>query len=96
MECGIRKGRIDCEELESSIRSAFPEITWVSARISGTRLLVQVKENEVLSEIPPKNETPCDLTADYDGTITNMIVPLRYSSGTNRGRSKKKDRFLLL
>lgn len=74
VECGIRKGRIDCEELESSIRSAFPEITWVSARISGTRLLVQVKENEVLSEIPPKNETPCDLTADYDGTITNMIV----------------------
>ena len=48
--CGILKNQVDCEALESAIRSAFPEITWVSARISGTKLLIQVKENEVLSE----------------------------------------------
>ncbi len=72
--CGILKKQVDCEALESSIRSAFPEITWVSARISGTRLLVQIKENEVLSEIPEKQVTPCDLVADYDGVITHMIV----------------------
>ena len=72
--CGIRKGTVSCEELESSVRSAFPEITWVSARISGTRLIIQVKENEVLSQIPVKNETACDIVADYDGIITYMIV----------------------
>lgn len=72
--CGILKNQVDCEALESAIRSAFPEITWVSARISGTRLLIQVKENEVLSKLPEKQDTPCDIAADYDGVITHMIV----------------------
>ena len=29
---------------EESIRSAYPEIIWVSARVSGTRLLIRMKE----------------------------------------------------
>ena len=46
---GMRKSGISCDALEEGIRSAFPEVTWVSARVSGTRLLVKLKENEVLS-----------------------------------------------
>lgn len=71
---GMQKSKIDCDGLEESLRTAFPEITWVSARVSGTRLLVKIKENEVLSEIPVKDETPCDLVAEKDGVITSMIV----------------------
>lgn len=71
---GMQKSKIDCDELEESLRTAFPEITWVSARVSGTRLLVKIKENEVLSEIPAKDETPCDIVAEKDGVITSMIV----------------------
>lgn len=71
---GMRKKGISCEKLEEGIRSAFPEITWVSARVSGTRLLVKIKENEVLSSIPEKDNSPCDLIAEKAGTITRMVV----------------------
>lgn len=71
---GMRKSKIDCDALEEALRSAFPEITWVSARVSGTRLLVKIKENEVMSTIPAKDESPRDLVAQTDGVITSMIV----------------------
>ncbi len=71
---GMYKKQIDCEELEAGFRAYFPEITWVSARVSGTRLLIHIKENEVLSTIPERDETPCDLVASKAGTITAMIV----------------------
>ncbi len=71
---GMKKAKIDCDVLEESLRTQFPEITWVSARVSGTRLLVKIKENEVLSDIPAKDESPCDIIADKDGIITTMIV----------------------
>lgn len=71
---GMKKTRVDCDALEEALRTQFPEITWVSARVSGTRLLVKIKENEVLSQIPVKNDTPCNIVADKAGTITSMIV----------------------
>lgn len=71
---GMYKKRISCDDIEAGIRNQFPEITWVSARVSGTRLLVKIKENEVLSSIPPKDDSPCDLVAARAGTITKMIV----------------------
>lgn len=72
--CGILKSRVDCEELEEAIRTYFPEITWVSAGISGTRLMIQVKENEAISVVEPQDETPCDLVAETSGTIKSLIV----------------------
>ena len=74
IDYGMLKSRINCEDLEASIRTSFPEITWVSARVSGTRLLIHIKENEVLSIVPEKDETPCDIVADRSGTITSMVV----------------------
>jgi len=74
IDYGMLKSKINCENLESSIRTSFPEITWVSARVSGTRLLIHIKENEVLSIVPEKDETPCDIVASQAGTITSMVV----------------------
>lgn len=71
---GMMKYKVDCEALEAALRNEFSEITWVSARVSGTRLLVKIKENEVLSSIPERDESPCDLVAGADGVITSMIV----------------------
>ena len=45
--CGILKKGIDCDQLEGVIRTYFPEITWVSARVSGTRLIIQVKDSRI-------------------------------------------------
>lgn len=74
IRCGMRKCYINCEQLEEGMRSRFPEITWVSARVSGTRLLVKIKENEVLSSIPKQENGPCDLVASAGGRITRLIV----------------------
>ncbi len=71
---GMMKSGISCDELEEGIRSAFPEVTWVSARVSGTRLLVKIKENEVLSAVPEDRSEPCQVIARTSGTITRIIV----------------------
>ena len=71
---GVRRSAIDCEALEEGIRTAYPEIIWVSARISGTRLMIKIKENEVIASIPVKDDTPCNLIADKDGIVTSIVV----------------------
>ena len=71
---GMLKSQVDCQALESALRDYFPEITWAAARISGTRLLISVKENEALSQIPEKQETPCDVVASKDGIISSIVV----------------------
>ena len=59
--CGIPKSRIDCEKLEHELRSAFPEITWVSAQLSGPRLLIRIRENEAVSQPAEDEGEPADL-----------------------------------
>ncbi|MEG0369916.1 MAG: sporulation protein YqfD, partial [Hungatella sp.] len=71
---GMRKSQISCDKIEAGIRNEFSEITWVSAQFSGTKLFIKVKESEVLSIIPVKDETPSDLVASDSGTITKMMV----------------------
>lgn len=80
---GMRKSKIDCDSLEASLRDSFPEITWAAARVSGTRLLISIKENEVLSRIPEKDETPCDLVASRAGVVSGLVV--------RQGKAKVKE-----
>lgn len=74
IRCGIMKNQVSCEDLEAALRNKYNGITWVSARLSGTKLYVHVKENDVPLEIPKKDDTPCDLAAESDGTITSIVV----------------------
>lgn len=74
VSCGMKKSEISCEDLEGEIRNHFTEITWVSAEIRGTRLIVRVKENEALLAPEVKDNTPCDLAAAKDGTIVKTIT----------------------
>lgn len=74
LRCGIMKKKVNCEELEAFLRTDLPEITWVSASVTGTRLLVKIRENQVLSSIPQRDETPCDLVAEQSGIIRSMVV----------------------
>ena len=71
---GILKNRIICDELEQKIRNQFPDITWVSAEISGTRLLVRLKENYGLLTVQEEDNTPSDLVAEKDGVILEIIT----------------------
>lgn len=70
---GMAKGKINCSEIAAAVRRKFPEITWVSARIEGTRLLLDIREG-IDEKEKNKDFYPCDLLADRDGIITDMIV----------------------
>ena len=74
IEHGIRKSVVSCEELEGVIRDRFSDITWVSAEIKGTRLLIHIKENEVAEPDDTEDTEPCDLAALRDGVIRRCVV----------------------
>ena len=74
VRCGMRKSEISCADLENRIRNAFPEISWVSAELTGTRLTVHIRENDVILKAEKEPETPCNLAAKADGTVIKMIV----------------------
>lgn len=78
--CGTRTSQIGCDELEQLMRAEFPRITWVSARVKGTGLLVQIKENETGTGIEQGKDQAedikqtCDLVAEKPGIIRSIIV----------------------
>ena len=43
---GMQIRSVDCDSIETALRNDYPDITWVSAEISGTRLIVHIKEND--------------------------------------------------
>lgn len=70
---GMAKKKVNCAEIAASVRREFPETTWVSARIEGTRLILEIQEG-IPEKQSEENLSPCDLTAEKDGVITKMIV----------------------
>ena len=72
---GMEKEDLDIEELEKKIRRQFPQITWASAKLTGTRLAIDIKENDT-SVIPEREEKQegMDLVSEYAGTVVSMIV----------------------
>ncbi|HIY01819.1 MAG TPA: sporulation protein YqfD [Candidatus Blautia faecipullorum] len=71
---GIRKSRINCGEIAASVRQNYPEITWVSARIEGTRLILTVEEGIFVQEKEEEQPEPCSIVADEGGTIIKMVT----------------------
>lgn len=85
---GTPKRSIDCKALATQMRNDFPNLTWVSVRMSGTGLFVNVQENTddaVLNgevsgmEIPAGSDNQeanvtCDLIADVSGEIVKMVT----------------------
>lgn len=75
VKIGMRIDELDIEELEKQIRRTFPQITWASAKLNGTKLQIDVKENDAPITIEKPDATPgTDLVAEYDGTVVAMIV----------------------
>lgn len=72
---GMKKSELDIETLEKEMRRRFPEITWASAKLEGTKLLIDIKENDapILTEQEEK-EPGSNLVSEYDGTIVSIIV----------------------
>ena len=72
---GMNKDDLDIEELEKELRRRFPQITWASAKLTGTKLVVDIKENDapiIIEE--PKTTGGTDLVSEYGGVVVSMIV----------------------
>lgn len=72
---GMLKSDLDIEMLEKEIRRKFPEVTWASAKLNGTRLQIDIKENDapILGE-KEEREKGSDLVSEYEGTVVSIIV----------------------
>ena len=70
---GMAKKKVNCSEIAAAVRRKFTETIWVSARIEGTRLILEIQEGTAAKE-DTVNTSPCDLIADKEGVITDMIV----------------------
>lgn len=84
------KSKVDCAQIVKDIRKEYDDIVWVSASIDGSRLCIQIKENEDTfredekagttgpadMEVQSQEDTerPKDLIASKDGVITSIIT----------------------
>ena len=72
---GMRRDALDISELEKQIRRQFPEITWASAKLDGTKLQIDIKENDAPIVIEKSETAPgTDLIAESDGVVAAIIV----------------------
>lgn len=70
---GMRKSEIDCDEKEKRLREAFPTVTWTSIYFEGTKLYVEVKENEK-AEPRTTQIRGTNIVATDDGVITSIVT----------------------
>lgn len=71
---GIYKENIDGEELERAIRNEYFDITWVSVELTGTRLIIHIKENFNVEDINEDKNSSKDIVAKEDGIIDNIVT----------------------
>lgn len=74
IEIGCKKSVVQVEELEKAIRNEFPIVTWTSVQIEGTRLWIQIKENDKILTVDKEIDTPSDLVASKDGIVSSIIT----------------------
>lgn len=90
---GMRRSDLNIGELEKQIRRKFSQVTWTSGRLEGTRLVIEIKENDMpISEETQENAGHGkDLVAEYDGVITDMIVRCGVPKVSTGSEVKKGD-----
>jgi len=55
---GMPKSRVDCSQIVKDIRARYDDIVWVSASMDGSRLRIQIKENEDTFQEEEKSRDP--------------------------------------
>lgn len=70
---GIMKKDVKCDELEELIRKEYKEVTWTSVELTGTKLIIYIKENDE-DYIDENTNKVCDIRASKSGIIANIIT----------------------
>lgn len=77
IQAGMKKKEIDIEALEKAVRNEYNIVTWTSVQLDGTRLIIQIKENDVPAgqkEKQPDTGEGYDLVAEKDGRVISIIT----------------------
>lgn len=70
---GMKRSKVDCDYIEKLLRNRYSDIIWVSASVSGTRLIIQVEEN--FNNWKEKQENGyCNIVADKDCRVTSIVT----------------------
>lgn len=64
---GMKKSQVDCAQIVKDIRQEYDDIVWVSASVDGSRLRIQVKENEDTFRPGSEEEQP-ETSVENEGT----------------------------
>lgn len=91
---GMNKNYVSCPEIERLLRNQYEDITWVSASIAGSRLMIRIQENSDIVIYYEGNPAAADLIADHDAVISSIIT----RSGTplvKKGDAVKKGDILV-
>lgn len=72
----MKKSALDITTLEQGLREDYDLITWTSAQLKGTTLLIHIKENDMpdYDDRADVQERGMDLVAERDGVVTYMIT----------------------
>ena len=70
---GMRISKVVCDTLEKRLRNEFDDITWVSARLEGTKLVVEIEENNTTT-VKVQDEKPCSIRASKSGIVMQMVT----------------------
>jgi len=71
---GSLKNTIDCKALSAELRREFAGFTWVSAKLKGTSLIIEVKENETQVAESIEALPISDLVAEVGGIIEKIVT----------------------
>ncbi|MCR2044950.1 sporulation protein YqfD [Anaerosalibacter massiliensis] len=96
-ETGVSKGKykseVDTGKLRANILDRFQNLSFVNVEFKGTKLLIEVKEQD----LPPKEidkDTPCNIVAKKKG-IVEKIVAKNGKAIVNKGEIVKEGQLLI-
>ena len=88
---GTKKKVIDCEQLEESLRTEYPDIIWASVRLKGSKMTIDLQENLITGETDTSKQTAkpegaYDIVAEKDAIISSIVT----RRGTPNVKTKSK------
>ena len=78
VSCGMLRSKVSCSFIEESLKDQFPEISWVSAKIEGTRLTITVRENNAALSADGRMKVCVSLRKTPAHTEVRISVPPGY------------------
>lgn len=71
---GISRKKVNCGRIAEALREEYPEMTWVSVKMEGTSLSLEIREGILSEKKEESTQNAFSLAAEKDGKIVKMIT----------------------